>query len=89
VQLIKDPNGWKLDRLTALHLNRRAFDAGYRKMLSASPVKLNSATRGCLERSTARLSTREIERAIVAGDSSTFLTASSSCFTAPRAKSQR
>jgi hypothetical protein len=87
VRLIKDPNGWKLDRLTALHINRRAFDASYRRMLLDSPVPLNAATRDCLERSTERLSTREIERAIVTGNPSAFMTTSSSCFAA-RTKSR-
>ncbi len=70
--LVRD-GSWKLDRITAVQLDRRRFDALQRQFvrLDTDPLpagRMPASVVGCFDRRIARRSDAEIERAIVRGD---------------------
>jgi hypothetical protein len=66
--LVRDGT-WKLDRITAVDLDRRKFDSLQRQFARLDDDPLPARVVDCYERRIARRSDAEIERAIVRGDS--------------------
>ena len=68
VDLVRDGR-WKLDRITAVDLDRRKFDELQKRFTGIDDDPLPASVVACTERRIARRSDAEIERAVVRADS--------------------
>ncbi|MEY2514322.1 MAG: hypothetical protein QOJ89_1680 [bacterium] len=68
LDLVRD-GSWKLDRITAVDLDRRKFDELQRRFARLDDDPLPASVVACAKRRIARRSDAEIERAVVRGDS--------------------
>jgi hypothetical protein len=68
VDLVRD-GSWKLDRITAVDLDRRRFDELQKRLTGIDDDPLPASVVACTDRRIARRSDAEIERAVVRGDS--------------------
>jgi hypothetical protein len=83
VQLVKEPNGWKLDRIVALHLTRRAVETQVRQLLADAPG-MSPRQQACEKRVYRRIPLAELERAIVKADGRALFEKTGVCFRTPR-----
>jgi hypothetical protein len=72
LSLVREDGQWKLDRITAIHINRARWNAAERRLLARSPVRAVRKRSGCIVERLRRLSNSHIERTIVASDRKPF-----------------
>lgn len=84
VQLRKDDDHWKLDRLTAVTLDRRAYDAQQLRLATGGSLKLSQAHAACFSRRVKNVADTTLERAIVSSDGAVFADPLLICFVRPQ-----
>lgn len=82
LRLVKDANGWKLDRIVALHLTRRAIDKTF-KQLFATASPLAAFRPICAERAFRDIPVAVFERAFVERDTTEIAAAAKRCLRTP------
>jgi hypothetical protein len=77
--LVERGGAWKLDRMTALRIERERFDRATRRVLLRGPDASTPQQADCFIRRLSTVSDSALERALVAGDRSVILRATITC----------
>ncbi len=80
--LVKSGGSWKLDRVTAMKIDRARFDAATRRALLREPDALTPEQADCVIRQLRPVADERLERALVESDRSVFLRSNVRCLRA-------
>ncbi|MEA2271918.1 MAG: hypothetical protein QOI98_626 [Solirubrobacteraceae bacterium] len=72
LRLVKQSGGWKIDEITALHIDRARWERALRRALTGSASGMTAKQVACYLRALQPASDSAIERAVVHSDASVF-----------------